>query len=120
MNITTNPREWAQAMIDMNPQGLGGRMLTDLLAELAQQRAAIERVRELHTKNEDGPYCSTCGPNYHTICCDESAWPCPTIVAFGDSRPTEQGEDEIERRYRLYDEGRRKYEAWRAALDGES
>lgn len=43
---------------------------------------AVERVRKLHTESEDGPYCTTCGPAYHTICCDQSAWPCPTIQAL--------------------------------------
>jgi hypothetical protein len=45
-------------------------------------RTAVERVRELHTKDPDGDYCSTCGPAYHTICCGDPAWPCPTIQAL--------------------------------------
>jgi hypothetical protein len=57
-----------------------------LLAELDAHGVAIARIRELHTKHPDEDYCSTCGPEYHTICCEVSAWPCGTIQAV-DGRP---------------------------------
>jgi hypothetical protein len=75
---------------DCPPRG-GGACLAhaaeQLWVEVKRRGAAIERVRALHVKSDDGPYCSTCGPAYHTICCDEPAWPCPTIEALdGEGR----------------------------------
>lgn len=59
---------------------LKGEYYQEAVATAMRALEAVVRVRELHTRNEDGEdYCSTCGPAYHTICCGVSAWPCPTI-----------------------------------------
>ena len=60
--------------------------MRQLIGEFATLLVVLGRVRALHVRSDDGPYCSECGPAYHTICCDEPAWPCPTAEAL-DSIP---------------------------------
>lgn len=87
--------QWAPRLIDSNPVLF--RKL-DALLQLSSPDAApnvginaheaIDRVRALHTRDEDADYCTVCS-NHGDV-----QWPCATIAALdGAQQPDTAGED---------------------------